>query len=232
MSTNLSPRTAYTTRRTNETAITLALSLDGGLLTTVIPTDSPLHSTLRPSPFESHHASQYSPMQSIHIHTGIGFLDHMLHALAKHSGWSLHLLCTGDLIIDDHHTTEDVSLALGSAFSTALRPLTGLVRFSHAYAPLDESLSRAVVDLSSRPSAHIHIPFTREKIGDLSTEMIEHVFQSFAQEAGITLHVDLIRGKNDHHKAESAFKALALALRGACTRTGGTEVPSTKGVLF
>jgi len=136
-------------------------------------------------------------------------------------------------IVDDHHTAEDVSLALGRAFSTSLRPLTGLVRFSHAYAPLDEALSRAVVDLSNRPSAHISIPFTREKIGELSTEMIPHVLESFAQAASITLHVDLIKGKNDHHKAESAFKAVALALKGACRRTevGAEEVPSTKGVL-
>ncbi|KAF8427427.1 putative imidazoleglycerol-phosphate dehydratase [Tirmania nivea] len=231
MSADLLPRTAYTTRRTNETAIALALSLDGGPLDGLVPADSPLRRTLAPAQQQQHHAAQASAAQTIHIQTGLGFLDHMLHALAKHSGWSLHLLCTGDLIIDDHHTAEDVSLALGSAFGAALRPLGGVARFAHAYAPLDEALARAVVDLSSRPSAHIDIPFARERIGDLSTEMIPHVLESFAIEARITLHVDLVRGKNDHHKAECAFKAVALALRAACVRSAAADVPSTKGVL-
>ncbi len=137
-------------------------------------------------------------------------------------------------IVDDHHTTEDTFLALGSAFRSALgdNP-TGLARFGHAYCPLDEALSRAVVDLSNRPYAIIELGLRRERIGDLSTEMLPHGLHSFAQKAGITLHVDTLRGENDHHRAESAFKALACALRIATRRMEGREgeVPSTKGVL-
>lgn len=134
-------------------------------------------------------------------------------------------------IVDDHHTAEDVALALGSAFKEALGPIKGLKRFGYAYAPLDEALSRAVVDLSNRPHCVVDLGLKREKIGDLSTEMIPHVFESFAQNAGITLHVDCLRGFNDHHRSESAFKATAIALRDAISRTGKDDVPSTKGVL-
>ncbi|KAJ3040136.1 imidazoleglycerol-phosphate dehydratase [Rhizophlyctis rosea] len=169
--------------------------------------------------------------QSIEIHTGIGFLDHMLHALAKHGRWSIKLNCKGDLWIDDHHTAEDVALALGSAWKQALGPPKGIKRFGYAYAPLDEALSRAVVDISGRPHAEVDLGLKREKIGDLSCEMIPHVFQSFAQNAGITLHVDCIKGFNDHHRSESAFKALAIALREATSPTGTNDVPSTKGTL-
>lgn len=135
--------------------------------------------------------------------------------------------------VDDHHTSEDTFLALGSAFKQALGPITGLRRFGHAYAPLDEALSRAVIDLSNRPYSVINLGLTREKIGDLSTEMLPHVLRSWAQEAGVTLHVDCLRGENDHHRAESAFKALAVAVREATMRMVGREdeVPSTKGVL-
>ena len=153
----------------------------------------------------------------------------MLHALAKHSGMSLELQCTGDLWIDDHHTAEDCAIALGQAFKQALGPIRGVRRFGTGFAPLDESLSRAVVDLSSRPFCHAELHLRREKIGDLSCEMIPHVLQSFATEAGITLHVDVLHGSNDHHKTESAFKATALALREAISRTGRDDVPSTKG---
>lgn len=120
------------------------------------------------------------------------------------------------------------------AFKYALHTTTGLSRFGSAYAPLDEALSRAVIDLSNRPFSVINLGLKREKIGDLSTEMIPHCLQSFAQGAGVTMHVDCIRGENDHHRAESAFKALAVALRMATTRMAGREgeVPSTKGVLF
>lgn len=135
--------------------------------------------------------------------------------------------------VDDHHTTEDTLLALGTAFKAALGTPTGLVRFGHAYAPLDEALARAVVDLSNRPFSVIELGLKREKVGDLSTEMISHAMQSFAQAAGVTMHVDVIRGENDHHRAEAAFKALAIALRTATGRREGMggEVPSTKGVL-
>ncbi|KAF0543815.1 IGPD-domain-containing protein [Gigaspora margarita] len=155
----------------------------------------------------------------------------MYHALAKHSGWSLTLKCKGDLHIDDHHSAEDTAIALGLAFKQALGEPRGIKRFGYAYAPLDEALSRAVVDISGRPYADINLDLKREKIGELSTEMLPHVLSSFATSAGITLHVDTIKGKNDHHRAESAFKALAVAIKQAIERTGSSEVPSTKGVL-
>jgi imidazoleglycerol-phosphate dehydratase len=143
-------------------------------------------------------------LQEISINTGIGFLDHMLHALAKHGKWSLKLTCKGDLHVDDHHTTEDVGLALGQCFASSLQirapGLAGIQRFGTAFAPLDEALARCVVDISGRPSAHIDLNLRRERIGDLSTEMIPHFMESFAQTAGITLHVDVLKGKNDHHK--------------------------------
>uniref|UniRef100_A0A1D1YIP0 Imidazoleglycerol-phosphate dehydratase n=1 Tax=Anthurium amnicola TaxID=1678845 RepID=A0A1D1YIP0_9ARAE len=169
--------------------------------------------------------------QVIDVNSGIGFLNHMYHALAKHSGWSLSLTCKGDLHIDDHHSAEDTAIALGLAFKKALGEPRGIKRFGYAYAPLDEALSRAVVDISGRPFADINLELKREKIGELSTEMIPHVLSSFATSAGITLHVDVLKGKNDHHRAESSFKALAVALRQAIERTGTNDVPSTKGVL-
>eukprot|EP00039_Didymoeca_costata_P020282 m.340736 g.340736 ORF g.340736 m.340736 type:complete len:198 (+) comp19492_c0_seq1:135-728(+) len=166
------------------------------------------------------------------IDTGIGFLDHMLHALAKHARFDLTLTCKGDLHVDDHHSAEDCGLALGSAFDKALGKRVGILRFSHAYCPLDEALSRAVVDISSRPYAQVNLGLKREKIGELSCEMIPHVLQSFATEARICLHVECLYGFNDHHRAESAFKATAVALRNAITvQEGWTDVPSTKGVL-
>ncbi|CAN9100845.1 unnamed protein product [Alternaria alternata] len=180
------------------------------------------------------HATQKSASQEISVDTGIGFLDHMIHAMAKHAGWSLRIRCKGDLHIDDHHTSEDTFLALGTAFKNALQGSTGLARFGHAYAPLDEALSRAVIDLSNRPYSIIELGLKREKIGDLSCEMIPHCLQSFAQASGTTLHVDCIRGDNDHHRAESAFKALAVAIRHATTvvKQWEGEVRSTKGVLY
>ncbi|KAF9967713.1 imidazoleglycerol-phosphate dehydratase [Mortierella alpina] len=155
----------------------------------------------------------------------------MFHALAKHSGWSLSLKCKGDLHIDDHHTAEDTAIALGMAFKQALGEPRGIKRFGSAYCPLDEALSRAVVDISGRPFADINLGLKREMIGTLSCEMIPHVLESFAQAGGITLHVDVLKGFNDHHRAESAFKALAVALKNAVERTGTNDVPSTKGVL-
>ncbi|KAI9746361.1 MAG: imidazoleglycerol-phosphate dehydratase [Claussenomyces sp. TS43310] len=218
-------RSAALNRDTNETKIILALNLDGGAFPDT--TDSRLTSG------GEGHASQASLSQTIRIESGIGFLDHMLHALAKHAGWSLALHCKGDLHIDDHHTAEDVCLALGAAFHAALGAPTGLARFGSAYAPLDEALSRAVVDLSNRPFSVVSLGLRRERIGDLSAEMLPHCLQSFAQAARLTLHVDCLRGDNDHHRAESAFKALALAIRLATARVPGREgeVPSTKGTL-
>lgn len=218
-------RSAQISRDTNETKIQMAINLDGG--------EFPEDTDERLLKAQEGHASQVSKSQHIAINSGIGFLDHMLHALAKHAGWSLALNCQGDLHIDDHHTAEDVCIALGTAFKDALGAPTGLARFGSAYAPLDEALSRAVVDLSNRPFSVIDLGLKREKIGDLSCEMIPHCMQSFAQAARVTMHVDCLRGDNDHHRAESAFKALAVAIRAATTRVAGREgeVPSTKGTL-
>jgi imidazoleglycerol phosphate dehydratase HisB len=164
------------------------------------------------------------------IKTGLGFLDHMIATLSKHGGLDLELVAVGDTQIDDHHTVEDCALVLGRALEQALGDRSGITRFGYAYAPLDESLSRAVIDLSGRPWPEISIAFDREKVGDVATENLTHFLRTLAMEARMALHVDLIRGDNDHHKAESAFKAVAIALRAAVTVTG-TDVPSTKGTL-
>ncbi|KAG5342223.1 imidazoleglycerol-phosphate dehydratase [Termitomyces sp. Mn162] len=157
----------------------------------------------------------------------------MYTALAKHGGMSLTMKCKGDLWIDDHHTADEhyFAIALGTAFKQALGEVRGIRRYGTGFAPLDEALSRAVIDICSRPYCVTDLGLKREKIGDLSTEMIPHIFYSFAMASGTTLHVDVLRGENDHHRAESAFKALALAIRQAIERTGGNDVPSTKGVL-
>lgn len=233
-------------RITNETKIQVSISLDGGQLPPFQPSEyfpSSLPAAQKQSHPDlliplptSHHATQITATQQIALSTGIGFLDHMLHALAKHAGWSLALRASGDLIIDDHHTTEDVFLALGSAFNAALGKRTSLVRFGRGDAPLDEALSWAVIDLSNRPYSVIDFGFTRESIGDMSTEMLTHGLESFAQAASVTLHVKCVYGHNNHHRAESAFKALAVACRQACERraegtVGGGDVISTKGVL-
>lgn len=164
------------------------------------------------------------------ISTGIGFMDHMLTALSKHGRMDLTLSCKGDLHVDDHHSVEDCGIVLGQAVKAALGDLRGITRYGYAYAPLDESLSRAVVDISGRPFADVNLNLQRERIGNLSCEMLPHFLSSFATSAAITLHVDVLKGENDHHRAESAFKALALALRTAFKREG-TDIPSTKGVL-
>jgi imidazoleglycerol-phosphate dehydratase len=163
--------------------------------------------------------------------TGIGFLDHMLAQLARHGRMRLHVECAGDLHIDDHHTVEDVALTLGLALDKALGDRRGIARVAPAYAPLDEALARVVIDLSGRPSCHAELGLARERVGDLSCEMVPHFFASFATAARLCAHVDVLRGTNDHHRIEAAFKALALALRGACALTGGTTLPSTKEVL-
>ncbi len=165
------------------------------------------------------------------ISTGIGFLDHMFTTLAYHWRIDLRLQCSGDLEVDDHHTAEDCALAVGEALNDALGDRSGIARFGSAIAPLDESLSRAVVDISGRPYAAVNLGFTRESIGGIACENIEHVFSSLAAGACLTLHVDALRGDNNHHRAESAFKALALALREATARSGFGDAPSTKGVI-
>lgn len=165
------------------------------------------------------------------VRTGIGFLDHMMIALAKHGRFDLELTCDGDLPVDDHHTAEDCALALGRALDDALGERRGIARFAHAYAPLDEALARAVIDLSGRPSATIDLGLRREKVGELSCEMVPHIFESLATTGRMALHVDVLKGVNDHHRIEAAFKATALALRAAVRLDGPDEVPSTKGVL-
>jgi imidazoleglycerol phosphate dehydratase HisB len=165
------------------------------------------------------------------VRTGIGFLDHMLTALSRHARFDLTLACEGDLEVDDHHTAEDCAIVLGSLFGKALGDKAGITRFGSAYAPLDEALARAVVDLSGRPWPETHLALRREAIGDIATENITHFFNTFAIEARASIHVDVLRGENDHHRAEAAFKALAIALRGACRRDGSSTVPSTKGTL-
>jgi imidazoleglycerol phosphate dehydratase HisB len=166
----------------------------------------------------------------IRVDTGIGFLDHMLTALAFHAGWNLELECHGDLEVDDHHTAEDCALALGEALDRALGDRARITRFGSAHAPLDEALARTVVDLAGRPWPEIHLGLTREALGGLACENITHVFVSFAMAARCALHVDILRGANDHHRAEAAFKATALALRQAAA-IGGDVVRSTKGSL-
>ena len=166
----------------------------------------------------------------IRIDTGIGFLDHMLTALAFHAGWDLELECHGDLEVDDHHTAEDCALAVGDALDRALGDRSGVARFGAGWAPLDEALARTVVDLSGRPWPEIHLGLTREALGGLATENITHVFVSLAMAARCALHVEVLRGGNDHHRAEAAFKATALALRQAAAAVGA-GVPSTKGSL-
>ena len=167
----------------------------------------------------------------VHIDTGIGFLDHLLTALAFHAGWDLALECTGDLEVDDHHTAEDCALALGDAVRSAAGERRGLARFGWAFAPLDEALARAVVDLSGRPWPEVNLGLERERLGGLAAENVAHVLRSFAIALGAAVHVDVERGANDHHRAEAAFKALALALRQALARAEHGRIPSTKGVL-
>jgi imidazoleglycerol-phosphate dehydratase len=165
------------------------------------------------------------------LDTGLGFFDHMLTALIRHSRFDLELACSGDLHVDDHHTVEDCGLALGQALDQALGDRRGIRRFAHAYAPLDEALARVVVDLSGRPSPHVELGLSRPKIGDVAAENLGHFFQSFAIAGRMALHVDVLKGQNDHHRAEAAFKAAALALKDAVAMTAHGDIPSTKGLL-
>jgi histidinol-phosphate aminotransferase len=165
------------------------------------------------------------------IHTGIGMFDHLLESLTKHSGFDLTLRCQGDLVIDDHHSVEDCALTLGTALDRALGDRAGIERFGHALVPLDEALARSVVDLSARPWPEITLGFARPSLGAIATENLTHFFQSLAMAARMALHVELLSGENDHHRAEAAFKATARALRMATARTANSAVPSTKGVL-
>jgi len=164
--------------------------------------------------------------------TGLGFLDHMLAQLAAHGLFDLAVRAQGDLDVDEHHTVEDVAITLGQAFDQALGGRQGIVRMAHAYVPLDEALARAVVDLSGRPYSAIQADFTGPRLGAVDTDLIIHFLETLAQHGRMSLHGCVLYGRNDHHKAEALFKALARALDAACrldARRAGT--PSTKGVL-
>ena len=165
--------------------------------------------------------------------TGVPFLDHMLDQLARHSMMDLAISAKGDLHIDAHHTVEDIGITLGQAVAKALGDKKGLARYGHAYVPLDEALSRVVIDLSGRPGLEFHVPFTRAMIGAFDVDLTHEFFQGFANHALVTLHIDNLRGQNSHHQAETVFKAFARALRMAIAldpRATGI-VPSTKGSL-
>jgi imidazoleglycerol phosphate dehydratase HisB len=165
------------------------------------------------------------------IATGIGFLDHMLAALALHAGWDLDLSCRGDLEVDDHHTAEDCALALGQALDEALAERAGITRFGWSLAPLDEALCRAAVDLAARPYCDVNLDLKRDALGGIACENLDHFVRSFAVAGRFCCHLDVLKGVNDHHKVEAAFKSLALALRQAVARAADASVPSTKGVL-
>jgi len=165
------------------------------------------------------------------VATGVGFLDHMVQTLARFSRIDVRLACEGDLHVDAHHTVEDCALSLGQALDEALGERRGIRRFGHAWAPLDEALARAVVDLSGRPWPEIDLALTRDRLGELDTDDLVHFLQSLAIAARASLHVDVVKGRFDHHRAEAAFKATALALRHAVGLDGGDDVPSLKGTL-
>jgi imidazoleglycerol-phosphate dehydratase len=167
------------------------------------------------------------------IATGVGFLDHMIEQLARHSLIDITLKAEGDLHIDQHHTTEDAGIVLGQAVAKALGDKKGIARYGFAYLPMDETLTRVALDVSGRPFVMWRVAFTRSKIGEMDTELFREWFQAFAQHAGLTLHVETLYGDNSHHIAETCYKALARALRQAIAideRQGG-RVPSTKGQL-
>jgi len=165
------------------------------------------------------------------VRTGLGFLDHMIGALFLHARFDGAVRVDGDLDVDDHHTVEDAGLALGAALDEALGDRGAIRRFGHAMAPLDEALARAVVDLSGRPGPHVDLGLQREMIGQVASENLGHFIESMAVAARATVHVDVLKGTNDHHRAEAAFKSLALALRTAVSRDDVPRMPSTKGVL-
>ena len=164
---------------------------------------------------------------------GVPFLEHMLDQIARHGLIDLDIYCKGDLHIDAHHTVEDVGITLGQAFAKAIGDKKGIRRYGHSYVPLDEALSRVVVDFSGRPGLEFHVPFTRSMIGSFDVDLTREFFQGFVNHALVTLHVDNLRGVNAHHQAETAFKAFGRALRMAATpdpRSAGV-IPSTKGSL-
>jgi imidazoleglycerol-phosphate dehydratase len=167
-----------------------------------------------------------------HVSTGVGFFDHMLTALAKHAQFDLELRCKGDLHVDAHHTVEDVGIAFGQALIQSLGDKKGIVRFGHAYVPLDEALSRCVIDISGRPFLHFDATFKARQVGTMPTELFEDFFWAVADHGRISIHLEALRGRNAHHVAETLFKATARALSMAVARDPRVKgVPSTKGTL-
>ncbi len=167
------------------------------------------------------------------LETGVPFLDHMLDQIARHGLVDLDIVAKGDLHIDAHHTVEDIGITLGQAVAKAVGDRKGIRRYGHAYVPLDEALSRVVIDFSGRPGLEFHVPFTRALIGEFDVDLVYEFFQGFVNHALVTLHVDNLRGRNAHHQCETVFKAFARALRAAAEpdpRAAGV-VPSTKGTL-
>jgi imidazoleglycerol-phosphate dehydratase len=167
------------------------------------------------------------------LNTGVPFLDHMLDQIARHGMIDLDIHAEGDLHIDAHHTVEDVGITLGMAFAKAVGDKAGLRRYGHAYVPLDEALSRVVVDFSGRPGLEFHVPFTRAMIGQFDVDLTQEFFHGFVNHAQVTLHIDNLRGVNAHHQCETVFKAFGRALRMAVEidPRAGNSIPSTKGVL-
>ncbi|WP_043320063.1 imidazoleglycerol-phosphate dehydratase HisB [Microbulbifer sp. HZ11] len=165
--------------------------------------------------------------------TGVPFLEHMMDQIARHGMIDLDITCDGDVHIDDHHTVEDIGITLGKAINQAIGDKKGMTRYGHAYVPLDEALSRVVIDFSGRPGLTMNVPFTQKRIGNFDTELFYEFFQGFVNHALVTLHIDCIRGFNAHHQIETVFKAFGRALRMALTPDPRMEgaMPSTKGVL-
>lgn len=167
------------------------------------------------------------------ISTGVGFFDHMLDQLARHSLIDMKIEAKGDLHIDDHHTVEDVGITLGQAFAKAVGDKKGIRRYGHSYVPMDEALSRVALDFSGRPGLQMHVPFTRAVVGRFDVDLFQEFFQGFVNHALVTLHIDNLRGQNTHHQIETVFKAFGRALRMALEIDPrmGDRIPSTKGSL-
>lgn len=169
----------------------------------------------------------------LNAETGVPFLDHMLDQIARHGLIDLDINAKGDNHIDDHHTVEDIGITLGQAFAQAVGDKKGILRYGHAYCPLDEALSRVVIDFSGRPGLDMNVEFTRANIGRFDTQLFWEFFQGFVNHAGVTLHIDNLKGFNAHHQAETIFKAFGRAVRGALTidQRAADQMPSTKGSL-
>ncbi len=201
----MSIRTAKIYRNTQETQVEISISLDNSTLCT----------------------------EKTVLKSGVHFLDHMLEQIARHGGITLQVIAQGDTHIDDHHTVEDIGISIGQALANALGDKKGIVRYGHAYVPLDESLSRVVIDLSGRPGLFYNVSFPRAQIGTFDVDLVREFFQGLVNHAGMTLHIDLLKGDNAHHIAETIFKAFGRALRMAIAADPQSigAIPSTKGVL-